>query len=155
MFSVRVQRRRVVFNRESIYVERGAAEAFLAAQIGHAHAGISLADESDDLFVCVPALAHRASSRLRGFCSFVLVRIAGSRSPQQAVAVAGRLHELGCYEISVADTVRNSAVDYRHRHAAVIEGRPLLQSVSANGFRKRPRDPTDRIALRSVRHFLH
>ena len=45
--------------------------------VGHAHAGVGLLDEPDDLFVYVPALAHRASSRLRGFFSIALVQVTG------------------------------------------------------------------------------
>jgi len=60
-------------------VERGAAEAFLAAQVRNAHAGVILPDEPDDLLVGVPALAHRASSRLRGFCSIRVVPAVGGQ----------------------------------------------------------------------------
>jgi len=63
-------------------VERGTAEARLAVKVRHVHAGISLPDESDDLLIRVPAIAHRASSGLRGFCFFAPARISGGRSNQ-------------------------------------------------------------------------
>jgi len=64
------------------HLERGADEARLAAKVRHVHAGISLPDESDDLLIRVPAIAHRASSRLRGILFFAPARISGGRSNQ-------------------------------------------------------------------------
>jgi hypothetical protein len=61
-------------------VKRSRAESLSAAQVRHVHAGVGLLDKPDDLLVCESALAHCASSRLRGFFSIALVRMAGCRS---------------------------------------------------------------------------
>ncbi|MCD7097130.1 hydroxymethylglutaryl-CoA lyase [Stenotrophomonas sp. MMGLT7] len=83
-----------------VAVFTAASEAFNRANI---HAGI---DESIERFRPVLALAAADGVRVRGYVSTVLgCPYQGEVPIADVVRVAGRLHALGCYEVSLGDTI--------------------------------------------------
>lgn len=63
-------------------------------------------DESFERFAPVLQAAKQASVRVRGYVSCVLgCPFSGAVAPEVVAAVARRLYELGCYEISLGDTI--------------------------------------------------
>jgi len=80
---------------------------FAAATEGFSHRNINCSiDESLDRFapVCETALAW--GLRVRGYVSCVLgCPYQGEVSPDEVARVAARLHAMGCYEISLGDTI--------------------------------------------------
>ncbi len=83
-----------------VAVFTAASEAFNRANI---HAGI---DESIERFRPVLARAAADGVRVRGYVSTVLgCPYQGEVPVADVVRVARRLHELGCYEISLGDTI--------------------------------------------------
>lgn len=62
--------------------------------------------ESVERFVPVMDAAHRDGVRVRGYVSCVVAcPYEGAVAPAQAAAVAAQLHQMGCYEVSMGDTI--------------------------------------------------
>lgn len=62
--------------------------------------------ESIERFAPILEAASRDGVRVRGYVSCVLAcPYEGAVAPQQAAAVAARLHQMGCYEVSLGDTI--------------------------------------------------
>jgi len=90
-------------------VASGASEVavFAAASEGFSRKNINCSvDESIDRFVPVLEAARRLGVRVRGYVSCVIAcPYDGLTPPERVTHVAGRLHEIGCYEISLGDTI--------------------------------------------------
>ena len=90
-------------------VAEGATEVavFAAASEGFSRKNINCSiDESIDRFVPVLDAARRQGVKVRGYVSCVVAcPYDGAIAPQQVAHVAARLHELGCYEVSLGDTI--------------------------------------------------
>ena len=90
-------------------VAEGATEVavFAAASEGFSRKNINCSiDESIARFVPVVDAAKRLSVRVRAYVSCVVAcPYDGPITPQQVARVAARLHELGCYEVSLGDTI--------------------------------------------------
>jgi hydroxymethylglutaryl-CoA lyase len=80
---------------------------FASASEGFSQKNINCSiDESIDRFAPIVDAARTAGVRVRGYLSCtVACPYDGSIAPQQVAGVAARLHALGCYEVSVADTI--------------------------------------------------
>jgi len=80
---------------------------FTAASETFTHKNINCSiDESFTRFMPVIAAALAANIRIRGYVSCALVcPYEGEIYPQAVATVASRLYELGCYEISLGDTI--------------------------------------------------
>ncbi len=115
-------------------LRHGAREVavFGAASESFSHRNINCSiDESLDRFeeVCVAALAD--GLRVRGYISCVLgCPYEGRIAPEAVARVADRLHRMGCYEVSLGDTIGTGTP---------VETRALIDAVA--GF-----VPMDRIA---------
>jgi hydroxymethylglutaryl-CoA lyase len=90
-------------------VVEGATEmsVFAAASEGFSRKNINCSiDESIDRFVPVLDAAKRQGIKVRGYVSCVVAcPYDGAIAPQQVAHVAARLQELGCYEVSLGDTI--------------------------------------------------
>ena len=90
-------------------VAEGATEVavFAAASEGFSRKNINCSiDESIARFVPVADAAKRLGVKVRGYVSCVVAcPYDGPTAPQQVARVAARLHELGCYEVSLGDTI--------------------------------------------------
>ena len=90
-------------------VAEGATEVavFAAASEGFSRKNINCSiDESIARFVPVADAAKRLGVRVRAYVSCVVAcPYDGPITPQQVARVAARLHELGCYEVSLGDTI--------------------------------------------------
>jgi hydroxymethylglutaryl-CoA lyase len=90
-------------------VAEGATEVavFAAASEGFSRKNINCSiDESIDRFVPVLDAAKRLGVKVRGYVSCVVAcPYDGAIAPKQVAHVAARLHELGCYEVSLGDTI--------------------------------------------------
>ncbi|KQV94059.1 hydroxymethylglutaryl-CoA lyase [Rhizobacter sp. Root1221] len=90
-------------------VAEGAAEVavFASASEGFSRKNINCSiDESIERFVPVLDAAARLGVRVRGYVSCAVeCPYDGPIAPLQVARVTKRLHELGCYEVSVADTI--------------------------------------------------
>ena len=90
-------------------VAEGATEVavFAAASEGFSRKNINCSiDESIDRFVPVLDAAKREGIKVRGYVSCVVAcPYDGTTAPQQVAHVASRLYELGCYEVSLGDTI--------------------------------------------------
>ena len=90
-------------------VAEGATEVavFAAASEGFSRKNINCSiDESIARFVPVADAAKRLGVKVRGYVSCVVAcPYDGPIAPQQVAHVAARLHELGCYEVSLGDTI--------------------------------------------------
>lgn len=90
-------------------VAEGATEVavFAAASEGFSRKNINCSiDESIDRFVPVLDAAQRQGIKVRGYVSCVVAcPYDGPTAPQQVTHVAARLYELGCYEVSLGDTI--------------------------------------------------
>ncbi len=76
-------------------------------------------DESLDRFAPVCAAARRDDLRVRGYVSCVLgCPYEGDIAPEKVAHVAARLRDMGCYEVSLGDTI---GVGTPARAAAMIE----------------------------------
>ncbi|HYD32126.1 MAG TPA: hydroxymethylglutaryl-CoA lyase, partial [Azospirillaceae bacterium] len=85
---------------DEVAVFGAASEAFSQKNINCSIAG------SLDRFAPVIAAAREKGVRVRGYVSCVLgCPYEGAVPPQKVAEVAGRLFELGCYEISLGDTI--------------------------------------------------
>lgn len=85
---------------DAVAVFAAASEAFSQANIR------ATIDESFARFAPVAALARAHGVWLRGYVSTAFhCPYAGPVAPEQAIAVAERLFELGCDEVAIADTV--------------------------------------------------
>lgn len=85
---------------EEVAVFAAASESFSAKNINCTIA------ESLDRFVPVMEAAAKAKVRVRGYVSCVLgCPYEGEIAPQAVADVAATLHEMGCYEISLGDTI--------------------------------------------------
>lgn len=87
----------------------GAAEVavFAAASESFSRRNINCSiDESIDRFAPVLDAARARGIKVRGYVSCVVAcPYEGAIAPAQAAHVAARLHELGCYEVSLGDTI--------------------------------------------------
>ena len=87
----------------------GATEVavFAAASEGFSQKNINCSvDESINRFVPVLEAAKRLGVKVRGYVSCVIAcPYDGPTAPQKVLHVAGRLHEMGCYEVSLGDTI--------------------------------------------------
>lgn len=90
-------------------VAEGAKEVavFASASEGFSRKNINCSiDESIDRFMPVVDAAKRLGVRVRGYVSCaVACPYDGLIAPQQVAHVTERLHDMGCYEVSVADTI--------------------------------------------------
>ncbi|MBN3780363.1 hydroxymethylglutaryl-CoA lyase [Burkholderia sp. Ac-20345] len=90
-------------------VAKGATEVavFAAASEGFSQKNINCSiDESIDRFAPVLDTAKRQGIKVRGYVSCVVgCPYDGAITPQQVAHVASRLDELGCYEVSLGDTI--------------------------------------------------
>jgi hydroxymethylglutaryl-CoA lyase len=90
-------------------VAEGATEVavFAAASEGFSRKNINCSiDESIERFVPVTDAAKRLGVKVRGYVSCVVAcPYDGPTTPQQVARVAARLHDLGCYEVSLGDTI--------------------------------------------------
>ena len=90
-------------------VAEGATEVavFAAASEGFSQKNINCSiDESIDRFVPVFDAAKRLGVKVRGYVSCVVAcPYDGPIAPEKVAHVAARLHELGCYEVSLGDTI--------------------------------------------------
>ncbi len=90
-------------------VAEGATEVavFAAASEGFSRKNINCSiDESIARFVPVADAAKRLGVKVRGYVSCVVAcPYDGPIAPQQVAHVAARLHELGCHEVSLGDTI--------------------------------------------------
>jgi hydroxymethylglutaryl-CoA lyase len=115
-------------------VAEGATEVavFAAASEGFSQKNINCSiDESIDRFVPVLDAAKHQGVKVRGYVSCVVAcPYDGDIAPQQVAHVAARLHELGCYEVSLGDTIGVGTP------ASVLR---MLEAVAA-------RVPADRLA---------
>jgi hydroxymethylglutaryl-CoA lyase len=115
-------------------VAEGATEVavFAAASEGFSQKNINCSiDESIDRFLPVLDAAKHQGVKVRGYVSCVVAcPYDGDIAPQQVAHVAARLHELGCYEVSLGDTIGVGTP------ASVLR---MLEAVAA-------RVPADRLA---------
>jgi hydroxymethylglutaryl-CoA lyase len=90
-------------------VSEGATDVavFAAASEGFSLKNINCSiDESIDRFVPVMEAAKQLGVRVRGYVSCVVAcPYDGAIAPEKVAHVAQRLHELGCYEVSLGDTI--------------------------------------------------
>jgi hydroxymethylglutaryl-CoA lyase len=90
-------------------VAEGAREVavFAAASEGFSRKNINCSiDESIDRFSPVVEAAKRLGVKVRGYLSCVVAcPYDGAIAPEKVAHVAGRLFELGCYEVSLGDTI--------------------------------------------------
>jgi hydroxymethylglutaryl-CoA lyase len=90
-------------------VAEGATEVavFAAASEGFSRKNINCSiDESIERFVPVLDAAKRQGVKVRGYVSCVVAcPYDGAIAPEQVARVVARLHELGCYEVSLGDTI--------------------------------------------------
>jgi hydroxymethylglutaryl-CoA lyase len=90
-------------------IAEGATEVavFASASEGFSQKNINCSiDESLDRFVPVTDAAKRLGVKVRGYVSCVVAcPYDGPVAPQQVAHVAARLHEMGCYEVSLGDTI--------------------------------------------------
>jgi len=90
-------------------VAAGASEVavFAAASEGFSQKNINCSiEESIDRFVPVLDAARRQGIKVRGYVSCVVAcPYDGAIAPQNVAHVAARLYELGCYEVSLGDTI--------------------------------------------------
>ncbi|KXU88687.1 hydroxymethylglutaryl-CoA lyase [Paraburkholderia monticola] len=90
-------------------VAEGASEVavFASASEGFSQKNINCSiDESIDRFVPVLDAAKRQGVKVRGYVSCVIAcPYDGAIAPRQVAHVAARLYELGCYEVSLGDTI--------------------------------------------------
>jgi len=90
-------------------VEVGAREVavFAAASEGFSRKNINCSiDESIDRFVPVLNAAKQSGIKVRGYVSCVIAcPYDGATMPESVAHVAARLFELGCYEVSLGDTI--------------------------------------------------
>ncbi|WP_233889898.1 hydroxymethylglutaryl-CoA lyase [Paraburkholderia flagellata] len=90
-------------------VAEGASEVavFAAASEGFSQKNINCSiDESIDRFVPVLDAAKHQGVKVRGYVSCVVAcPYDGAIAPKQVAHVASRLHDLGCYEVSLGDTI--------------------------------------------------
>ena len=90
-------------------IAEGASEVavFAAASEGFSRKNINCSiDESIDRFVPVMDAAKQKGVKVRGYVSCVVAcPYDGVIAPEKVAYVAARLHELGCYEVSLGDTI--------------------------------------------------
>lgn len=90
-------------------VAEGATEVavFAAASEGFSQKNINCSiDESIDRFVPMLEAAKRQNVKVRGYVSCVIAcPYDGAITPDQVARVAARLYEIGCYEVSLGDTI--------------------------------------------------
>jgi isopropylmalate/homocitrate/citramalate synthase len=106
---------------DAIALFASATEAFSQANL---RASI---DESFDRFAPVAERAKADGAWVRGYVSVAFhCPYAGPTEPEQALAVARRLLELGCDEISIADTIGHATPDEVDRLVALaVDAIPL------------------------------
>lgn len=111
-----------------VAVFAAASEAFSRSNIN------CTIDESFERFTPVLRAATEAGIRVRGYVSCVLgCPFSGAVAPEAVASVARRLHELGCYEISLGDTIGAGRPDETARLIEHCAGQ-LPVSVLAGHF---------------------
>jgi len=116
----------IAVNVDEVAIFGAASEAFSQKNINCS------IDESLERFKPIVAAAHNAGVKVRGYVSCVLgCPYDGFIEPEQVAIVAEKLFKLGCYEISLGDTIGVG-------NAASVQ--KMLQAVSA-------RVPTDKLAV--------
>ncbi len=101
----------------AIAAQAGEVAIFTAASESFTQRNINCSiDESISRFIPVVEKAHEHGLLVRGYVSCVLgCPYEGKISPQQVLKVTQRLFELGCYEVSLGDTI-GTGTSYQTRH---------------------------------------
>jgi hydroxymethylglutaryl-CoA lyase len=90
-------------------------------------------DESLDRFAPVVAAARKNKVRVRGYISCVLGCPYEGRVPAAAVArVAGRLFDMGCYEISLGDTIGTGTAGETQEMIDAVTERVPVENVAGH-----------------------
>jgi isopropylmalate/homocitrate/citramalate synthase len=89
--------------------------------------------ESLDRFAPVVAAAHEHDVRVRGFVSCTLgCPYEGEIAPEAVAKVAGRLFDMGCYEISLGDTIGTGTPTKARRMVQAVATRVPMESLAAH-----------------------
>ncbi|MCO5084386.1 MAG: hydroxymethylglutaryl-CoA lyase [Rhizobiaceae bacterium] len=89
--------------------------------------------ESIDRFRPVADRAHAAGIRMRGYVSCVLgCPYQGQVPPQEVVKVAAALGELGCYEISLGDTIGTGTPNKARDLVRAVSGFLPIERIAAH-----------------------
>jgi hydroxymethylglutaryl-CoA lyase len=117
-------------------VAEGASEVavFAAASEGFSRKNINCSiDESIDRFVPVCDVARRHGIKVRGYVSCVVAcPYDGAIAPQEVAHVAARLHELGCYEVSLGDTIGSGTPGSVLRMLEAVAARVPVSSLAGH-----------------------
>jgi len=116
--------------------EEGATEVavFAAASEGFSQKNINCSiDESIDRFIPVFEAASKAGVRVRGYLSCVVAcPFDGSIAPQKVADVASRLYDLGCYEVSLGDTIGTGTPDSVLRMLEAVAARIPVRQLAGH-----------------------
>jgi hydroxymethylglutaryl-CoA lyase len=89
--------------------------------------------ESLDRFTPVMEAAARAGIRVRGYVSTVMgCPYEGDIAPQQVAKVAKALHDMGCHEISLGDTIGTGTPLKAKRMLAAVAAQVPLEKLAAH-----------------------
>ncbi len=112
----------------------GEIAVFAAASESFSHKNINCSiNESLERFAGVIARARQNQIRVRGYVSCVLgCPYEGTISSAAVAAVAGRLFELGCYEISLGDTIGVGTAQQAQRLIDVVTEKIPLQQLAVH-----------------------
>jgi hydroxymethylglutaryl-CoA lyase len=90
-------------------------------------------DESLERFAPVTAQAREAGIRIRGYVSCVLgCPYEGAIAPAAVTRVAARLAELGCYEISLGDTIGVGTPEVARRMIMAVRDRVPVDRLAVH-----------------------
>lgn len=116
-----------------------AARADEVAVFGSASEGFSKANinatiaESLERFQPVMDAAKGAGMRVRGYVSCVSdCPYDGAVEPGQVARVAGRLHDMGCYEISLGDTIGQATPERIEAMLAAVSGAVPVEQLAGH-----------------------
>lgn len=113
---------------EEVAVFAAASEAFSQKNIN-----CSIAD-SLQRFVPLMEAAKAANVRVRGYVSCVLgCPYDGEIAPEQVASVARELYAMGCYEVSLGDTI-GTGTPSKTRHLINVVGREIPRHLLAGHF---------------------
>ena len=113
---------------EEVAVFAAASEAFSQKNIN-----CSIAD-SLQRFVPLMEAAKAANVRVRGYVSCVLgCPYDGEIAPEQVASVARELYAMGCYEVSLGDTI-GTGTPSKTRHLLNVVGREIPRHLLAGHF---------------------
>lgn len=117
-------------------VAAGAKEVavFTAASEGFSRKNINCSiDESIERFGPVFKAARELGVKVRGYVSCVIAcPYDGPTTPEKVAEVAARLHALGCYEISLGDTIGVGTPDRIDRMLEAVAGRVPVQQLAGH-----------------------